>query len=57
MQQLRALMGEAYLLKMALKRKAADAGDADAQEVTAALDQWIMASHALKKAVGEEDGG
>jgi len=50
-------MGEAYLLKMALKRKAADAGDADAQEVTAALDQWIMASHALKKAVGEEDGG
>ena len=44
--QLRTLMGEAYLLKVALQRQGAAP-----PHVIQTLDSWIMASHALKKAV------
>lgn len=44
--QLRTLMGEAYLLKLALQRQGAAP-----PHVIKTLDSWIMASHALKKAV------
>ncbi|KAK3265666.1 hypothetical protein CYMTET_25671 [Cymbomonas tetramitiformis] len=49
--QLRTLMGEAYLLKMAInKQSAGDRKDPLSKEVSTALDAWIMASHTLKKA-------
>lgn len=55
---LRALMGEAYLLKMALTKRGAIGADGErAAEVAAALDDWIMASHRLKKAVSEDASG
>ncbi|QDZ17845.1 hypothetical protein HOP50_01g03520 [Chloropicon primus] len=45
MQQLKSLMGEAYLVKMALKKKANPSN----MYVIESLDNWIMASHKLKK--------
>ena len=45
MQQLKSLMGEAYLVKMALKKKANPGNE----YVIESLDNWIMASHKLKK--------
>ena len=45
MQQLKALMGEAYIVKMALKKQS----NPDKAYVIDALDNWIMASHTLKK--------
>ena len=51
-------MGEAYLLKMALTKRGAIGADGErAAEVAAALDDWIMASHRLKKAVSEDASG
>ena len=51
--QLKALMGEAYLLKMALKKQQAEDGSstngAATKDISAALDAWIYASHNLKK--------
>ena len=49
---LRALMGEAYLLKMALAKRQGGRNAAHVAEVAGALDEWIMSSHRLKKAVG-----
>lgn len=57
--QLKALMGEAYLLKMALKKQA-DAGDGSggsAKEISAALDAWIYSSHNLRKVCTESGTG
>ena len=45
MQQLKSLMGEAYLVKMALKKQATPSN----LYVIESLDSWIMASHQLKK--------
>jgi len=49
--QLRELMGEAYLLKMALRK---EDPDAEQSTILRALDKWIMASHSLKKACMEK---
>lgn len=45
MMQLKSLMGEAYLVKMALKKQANPSN----LYVVESLDNWIMASHKLKK--------
>ena len=57
--QLKALMGEAYLLKMALKKQqGSEEGEAGAiMEITTALDAWIYASHNLKKVCNESGTG
>ena len=49
--QLRELMGEAYLLKMALRK---EVPGAEQSSILRALDKWIMASHSLKKACMEK---
>ena len=51
--QLRELMGEAYLLKMALRK---EHPGAEHSTILRALDKWIMASHSLKKACVEKPG-
>ncbi len=51
--QLRELMGEAYLLKMALRK---EQPGAEQTTILRALDKWIMASHSLKKACVEKPG-
>ena len=51
--QLRELMGEAYLLKMALRK---EQPGAEQTIILRALDKWIMASHSLKKACVEKPG-
>ena len=57
--QLKALMGEAYLLKMALKKQQADAGgeSGSARDISAALDAWIYSSHNLRKVCTESGTG
>ena len=56
--QLKALMGEAYLLKMALKKQSSNENnDTPVRDITAALDAWIYASHNLKKVCNESGTG